>query len=189
MSECPSCAGSTLGPVRLGNADLPALGCGACGGALLSLITYRDWRDRGGNPQASAAGTDRDSVEDVDEVRDTQSALRCPKCSRLMTKYRFSSETRNHIDLCAHCDEVWLDEGEWELLGRFALSGKLATIFTQPWQYRLRSEEAKLRAEARWAETLGDDYPRAREIRQWLSGHPKGREMLGYLYLSQTENT
>jgi Zn-finger nucleic acid-binding protein len=192
MSQCPICAASPLGPVRLGGADLPALGCGACGGALLSLITYRDWRDRSGSdaPTPIANGGPDDGASDgVDEVRDTQGALRCPKCSGLMTKYRFSSEARNHIDLCAHCDEVWLDDGEWELLGRFALSAKLATIFTQPWQYRLRSEEARLRAEARWAETLGDDYARAREIRQWLSGHPKGREMLGYLYLSQTEKT
>jgi Zn-finger nucleic acid-binding protein len=185
MSRCPSCADQTLGPIHLGNSDLPALGCEGCGGALLSLIGYRDWRDRTGADAVDAAS----GTVAVPEVNDTQSALRCPKCSGFMTKYRFSSEARNQIDLCDHCDEVWLDHGEWELLGRFALSSRLATIFTRPWQNRLRSEEARQRAEIRWQATLGDDYPRARELRSWLAGHPKGKELLGYLYLSQTEKT
>jgi Zn-finger nucleic acid-binding protein len=186
MSRCPSCTDTPLEPIRLGESDLPALGCNGCGGALLSLISYRDWRDRtgadvGSDPSATTAATE--------EVSDTQSALRCPKCRGLMTKYRFSAETRNQIDLCDHCDEVWLDHGEWELLGRFALNTQLAAVFTRPWQHRLRSQEARQRAETRWSETLGSDYPRARELRGWLAGHPKGKELMAYLYLSQTERS
>jgi Zn-finger nucleic acid-binding protein len=184
MSRCPSCAEQPLHPIRLGDADLPALGCAGCGGALLSLISYRDWRDRTG---ADASTEAANAGAPIGEVSDTQSALRCPKCRGLMTKYRFSSEARNQIDLCDHCDEVWLDHGEWELLGRFALSSQLAAVFTRPWQNRLRSEEAKQRAESRWASTLGDDYEHARELRGWLAGHPRGKELLAYLYLSQTE--
>lgn len=183
MSQCPSCTEQTLQPIRLGDADLPALGCDACGGALLSLIGYRDWRDRTG---AGAAGVTANTDAPPGEVSDTQSALHCPKCRGLMTKYRFSAEARNQIDLCNHCDEVWLDHGEWELLGRFAGTTQLAAVFTRPWQNRLRSEEARQRAETRWASTLGDDYGRARELRGWLAGHPKGKELLAYLYLSQT---
>lgn len=184
MSRCPSCADRALEPIRLGESDLPALGCSACGGALLSLVGYRDWRDRTGADAVEAGAA---PSEDAGEVSDTQSALRCPKCSAFMTKYRFSAEARNQIDLCNHCDEVWLDHGEWELLGRFALSKQLATVFTRPWQHRLRSEEARQRAETRWRETLGSDYDRARELRGWLASHPKGKELMAYLYLSQTD--
>jgi len=185
MSRCPSCAESTLEPIRLGDSDLPAMGCTGCGGALLSLVSYRDWRDRTG---ADSLAEPANSAS-LGDVSDTQSALRCPKCSAFMTKYRFSTEARNQIDLCSHCDEVWLDHGEWELLGRFAGSSQLAAIFTRPWQHRLRSEEARQRAENRWRDTLGGDYDKARELRSWLATHPKGKELMAYLYLSQTEKS
>ena len=119
-------------------------------------------------------------------VSDAASALQCPKCDRIMTKYRFAADARNHIDLCGHCDEVWLDHGEWEMLERFAMTDKLAHVFTQPWQNRVRSDAAKRRVEDRWREKLGADYEKAREIRAWLSTHPEGKELLAYLYLSQT---
>jgi Zn-finger nucleic acid-binding protein len=186
MSRCPSCADKTLEPIRLGESDLPAMGCDSCGGALLSLVSYRDWRDRTGADGSDAAEADATAPN---VVSDTQSALRCPKCSAFMTKYRFSTEARNQIDLCAHCDEVWLDHGEWELLGRFAGSSQLAAVFTRPWQHRLRSEEARQRAETRWRDTIGEDYEKARELRSWLAGHPKGKELMAYLYLSQTEKS
>ena len=35
-----------------------------------------------------------------------------------MTKYRFAADTRNKLDLCSHCAEVWLD-------GRLQPSGSL----------------------------------------------------------------
>lgn len=184
--ECPSCEGSPLRPVRL-EPSLPALGCGGCGGALLSLLSWREWRES--NPEASRAParSTADGAGDSTEVDDSRSTLRCPKCSGFMTKYRFASDARNQIDLCARCDEVWLDDGEWAQLERFALAGQLAHVFTTPWQNRLRNEDAKRRAEERWREQFGDDYPRARELREWLAAHPKGRELLAYLYLSQTE--
>ncbi len=183
MSRCPSCSDQTLAPILLDGADLPALGCSGCGGALLSLVIYRDWRDRTDGAIDSAPAEPATAAE----VSDTQSALRCPKCSGFMTKYRFSNEASNQIDLCSHCDEIWLDHGEWELLGRFALSTQLAAVFTRPWQHRLRSDAARQRAESRWRDTLGADYERAREIRGWLTGHPHGKQLLAYLYLSQTE--
>ena len=34
---------------------------------------------------------------------------------------------------------------------------------------------------------LGDDFAKAKELRGWLAGHPKGKELLAYLFLSQTE--
>jgi len=181
MSHCPRCVDRPLEPIRLAAGDLPALGCAGCNGALLSLTSYRDWRDRTG---ADVAANTAPATGDVD---DTRSLLRCPKCAAFMTKYRFSTEARNQIDLCGHCDEVWLDDGEWELLARFALSSQLAAVFTRPWQHRLRNEEARQRAESRWSDTLGEDYARAVEIRRWLSEHPKGKELMAYLYLSQTD--
>ncbi len=177
---CPLCPDRPLEPVRLEN-DLPAQGCANCGGSLLSLVSYRNWREH-----ASPAAPDDAAGASRGEVGDSASALRCPKCERIMTKYRFAADARNQIDLCAHCDEVWLDHGEWEMLERFAMVDKLAHVFTQPWQNRVRSDAAKIRVEERWREKLGADYERARDMRAWLATHPNGKDLLAYLYLSQT---
>jgi Zn-finger nucleic acid-binding protein len=175
---CPICKDPVLEPVRIED-DLPAQGCSRCGGSLLSLVSYRNWRDH-------AAPAAPDDSAPRPGVTDAASALQCPKCDRLMTKYRFAADARNHIDLCGHCDEVWLDHGEWEMLERFAMTDKLSHVFTQPWQNRVRSDAAKRRVEERWREKLGADYEKARELRAWLATHPEGKELLAYLYLSQT---
>lgn len=178
---CPACSKAELNPVRL-EESLPALGCAACGGALLSLVSYRNWREQAGNDASL------DTVPaDAPSAKDTLSALRCPKCSHFMSKYRVSAaEESNQVDLCSHCDEVWLDHGEWELLERLALAGRLTQVFTQPWQQRLRSEQVQRRAEKRWREQLGDDYDRANEVRAWIAASPHARELLAFLYVPQT---
>lgn len=176
---CPSCPHQRLQPVQL-DYDLPALACGDCGGALLSLVSWRNWREHATlePPAADAGGA---------KVSDSASALRCPKCERFMTKFRFAADARNQIDFCTHCDEVWLDHGEWELLERFALTDQLSMVFSQPWQNRVRSDEARLRQEERWRAQFGADFARVRDMRAWIAAHPKAREILAYLYLSQTE--
>lgn len=174
-SNCPHCAERSLIPSRI-EAELPALSCEGCGGSLLSLVAYRHWREH--QPEQPALdGSD----EALDEVKDTSIALCCPKCRHFMTKFRVSADARNQIDLCVHCDEAWLDRGEWQLLDRLALAGKLTQVFTQPWQHRLRSTEAERRAEQLWSERLGDDYERAQALREWLRGNAQARHILAYL--------
>lgn len=182
--QCPSCDNHQLRPLRLEH-DLPALGCDECEGALLSLVAWRTWREHA--PASRADDTNDGGV--VEAVQDSKALLRCPKCTGLMTKYRFAADTRNQIDFCAHCDEVWLDHGEWELLERFAVDEQLAKVFSQPWQNRVRSEEVKQRAEERWKQQLGAEYERVRAFRSWLAQHQKAREILAYLYQTQTERT
>lgn len=172
-SLCPYCKDRELNPTRI-EQDLPALGCEHCGGTLLSLVSYRHWRER--QPAHDAADGDAPV-----EVKDTPLALQCPKCEHFMTKFRLSADTRNHVDLCVHCDEVWLDNGEWRLIDSLALAGSLTRVFTQPWQSHVRHVEAERRAEERWAERLGTDYERAREVLAWLNGRDNARDVLTYL--------
>lgn len=174
-SSCPHCKDRNLHPSRI-EADLPALSCDGCGGSLLSLVAYRHWRES--QPEQTSGDTAEDSL---DEVKDTSIALCCPKCRHFMTKFRVSADARNQIDLCVHCDEAWLDRGEWQLLDRLALAGKLTQVFTQPWQSRVRSTEAERRAEQLWNERLGTHYARAQELREWLRSTPQAREILAYL--------
>ena len=174
-SMCPHCKDRSLNHSRI-EADLPALSCDGCGGSLLSLLAYRHWRE------SQPAHEHADATDAaLTEVQDTSIALCCPKCQHFMTKFRVSADARNQIDLCVHCDEAWLDRGEWQLLDRLALAGKLTQVFTQPWQNRVRSTEAERRAEQRWSERLGEHYERAQQMREWLRDNPEARDILAYV--------
>lgn len=174
-SSCPHCKDRSLSPSRI-ESDLPALSCDGCGGSLLSLVAYRHWREN----QPAENHADAESAA-LTEVEDTAVALCCPKCQHFMSKFRVSADARNQIDLCVHCDEAWLDRGEWQLLDRLALAGRLTQVFTQPWQQRVRSTESERRAEQRWSERLGAHYVRAQELREWLRDNPAARDILAYV--------
>jgi len=180
-TSCPACAKAELRPVTLDD-GLPAQACPDCQGTLLSLTDYRSWREHHAAPVRAVEGNDAASV-----VADSTLLLRCPHCKGFMTKFRFSADARNQLDLCDDCDAVWLDRGEWKLVEHLARNGQLAKVFDAPWQKRLRDEQVRRRAEERWRSQLGEDYEKALELRNWLTVHPKGKELLAYLYLSQTE--
>jgi Zn-finger nucleic acid-binding protein len=180
-TPCPICSKTELNAITL-EANLPALACPECRGTLLSLIAYRDWRQSHAAPARAAL-----ELGEARSVADSTLLLRCPHCRGFMTKFRFSADAKNQIDWCDDCDAVWLDEGEWGLVEHLARSGQLAKIFDANWQKRLRDEQARRRGEERWKVQLGEDYEKARELRNWLALHPKGKELVAYLYLSQTE--
>ena len=181
-SRCPLCSQSELTPVKL-SYDLPALGCMNCGGVLLSLILYSDWRERHPNELPPTSRTESPANP---QVEDTKNALLCPKCRGFMTKYKMRADASNVLDLCAHCDEVWFDRGEWSQVEDLALSGQLSRVFTQKWQTDLRKAEVNQRAEKRYQEQLGEDYAELAALRERLRDHPKAKEILAFLYTSQT---
>lgn len=180
--SCPVCRNTELTPARL-REDLPALGCTRCRGILLSLVVYVDWRDR--HPEVQLNPGSAPAIPAAD-ISDSRHALLCPKCRGLMTKYRLSADARNVLDLCAHCDEVWFDHGEWTQLESLAQSGQLSRVFSDRWQQQVRKSEAAQRAEQRYQEQLGADYEAMRELRDRLRRHPAAKEILAYLYTSQT---
>ncbi|WP_223787523.1 zf-TFIIB domain-containing protein [Marinicella meishanensis] len=79
--QCPSCHYSRLQATRL-DQGLPALGCADCGGALLPLLSYRDWVER-----LTPDGHSAESSSLTCQVEhDSRRALSCPKCNGLMTR-------------------------------------------------------------------------------------------------------
>ena len=171
--QCPACSHFRLKPVKL-EAGLPALSCSKCQGSLVPLVTYRAWAEM--QSPEEAASTEAQPVED------TRSALRCPKCSKLMMKYRIGHQTDNRVDLCAHCDEAWLDAGEWQLLRHLKCHTSLASIMTEPWQRRLREHEREEVIERKYLSALGeDDWQRLQSLAEWVHSHPKRQDLLRYL--------
>ncbi len=169
--KCFSCEESELLPVKL-EPGLPALGCDGCGGVYIDLLTYREWNEEQGEEEEGAVSTV------VEEPSDSDKALICQRCRKIMLKFKISGVTDNYVDLCATCDDAWLDHGEWQLLNQLQLQGKLTEIVTRPWQKQIREQRAASSLENRFRDALGDaDFNKAREYAKWMTDHPKRREI------------
>lgn len=180
--HCLQCKGSQLQPVVL-ETGLVAAGCTDCGGSLLPLLNYRYW----------IQATEQDSIELDDEfsAEDSPGAKLCPKCDRLMSKYRIGHDQDNRVELCASCDEVWLDAGEWSLLKACGIHQQLPKIFTDAWQRQIRLAERELSLKANFCNRLGDEaFNKANEFRDWLNQQPNKSDILQFLSIrNATSNT
>ena len=176
MALCPQCDHSILVHTLLTD-GLAGYSCGNCLGTLVSLVAYRAWREH------AARGPIRDMppATPVADAADSIGAKKCPKCRSLMSKYRFSADKTNRLDYCPHCDEVWLDDGEWRLVEGLALSGDFARLFTQAWQNMVNVEVTEAMEASRMRSVLGGDFARVEEMREWIQSHPRRLEILARL--------
>lgn len=172
--KCPSCKTETLKATKL-EAGLSAMGCDKCHGASVSLLYYRDWAER----EEPVAPVSTLSAEPASE---SQTALTCPKCGKLMTKFRVSGCQNNRLDLCTSCDEAWLDGGEWEMLKSLELSHQMPMVFTEEWQRKVRKQAMDSSREERLAKLIDDaDLEKAKAARDWLKDHPNKAEILFFI--------
>jgi Zn-finger nucleic acid-binding protein len=176
MALCPQCDHSVLVHTLLTD-DLAGYSCGKCLGTLVSLVAYRAWRE---NPARGALPV-TPTAEPYSEPADSTGAKKCPKCRSLMSKYRIRSDKNNRLDYCPHCEEIWLDEGEWELVEGLVASGEFTKVFTQAWQYAVRAGITSAMQEQRLRELLGGDYQRVAEFAVWLESQPAKAEILARL--------
>jgi Zn-finger nucleic acid-binding protein len=175
--QCPKCSHSGLEPTKIED-GLSAMGCGQCQGALVSLLYYRDWAEKSGMVH------DAPSVELLKgfESADSAAALACPKCSRLMQKFRISGCSNNRLDLCNSCDEAWLDDGEWALLKALELSKEMPLVFSAQWQKKVRDQVSEEARRERFTRILGpEDLEKAHEFRQWIKDHPRRNDIMFYV--------
>ena len=176
--KCPKCKTSNLHPTKM-EQGLSGMGCNECNGVFVSLLYYRDWAER-----FLDASAENESAEALnpEELENTHNAMSCPKCSRLMTKYRVSSEYDNRLDLCVNCDEAWLDKGEWLLLKSLSLGSNMPLVFTEQWQKQVRQQVSEDARRARFVDSLGEDVvSEADKVRQWLKDSSQRGQILLYL--------
>ena len=176
MALCPQCDHSILVHTLLTD-NLAGYSCGKCLGTLVSLVAYRAWREKQGKGALRATP----AAEPDSEPPDSIGAKRCPKCRSLMSKYRIRSDKTNRLDYCPHCEEIWLDDGEWELVEGLVISGEFARVFTQGWQYAVRSGITGAMEEQRLRGLLGADYERVDQFAEWLQTQPAKQEILARL--------
>ena len=175
--KCPRCQTPELKPTMI-EEYLPAMSCESCAGSLLSLLYYRHWAETQ-KPHAASA---QDATVSV-ETSETTRAITCPKCSRIMTKYKLTGSVANRLDVCNLCDEAWLDRGEWELLEALQLSHVMPSIFTEGWQRRIRHEQSEETRRAVLKRTIGDvGAQKVEDFRSWLNGQKQKWSVMAYLY-------
>jgi Zn-finger nucleic acid-binding protein len=176
MALCPQCDHSILVHTLL-TEGLAGYSCGKCLGTLVSLVAYRAWREH------AARGPIRDTPPATPEAEapDSIGAKKCPKCRSLMSKYRISADKTNRLDYCPHCEEIWLDDGEWELVEGLVISGEFARVFTQVWQYAVRAGVTGAMEEQRLRSLLGADFERVAAFSEWLQTQPAKQEILARL--------
>ena len=176
MALCPQCDHSILVHTLLTD-DLAAYSCGKCLGTMVSLVAYRAWREKQGRTTLRPV----EAAEPSNDPPDSIGAKKCPKCRSLMSKYRISSKKSNRLDYCPHCEEVWLDDGEWQLVESLVNAGELTRVFTQAWQYAVRAGLSQAMEEQRLRELLGADYERVAEFAEWLQKQDAKQEILARL--------
>jgi Zn-finger nucleic acid-binding protein len=176
MALCPQCDHSILVHTLL-TENLAGYSCGKCLGTLLSLVAYRAWRESTARDALSPAPTASIDTDAADSI----GAKKCPKCRSLMSKYRINAAKANRLDYCPHCEEIWLDDGEWQLIEGLVASGDFTRVFTQAWQYAVRADLTGAMEEHRLRELLGDDYARVLQFAEWLQSQPAKAEILARL--------
>ena len=177
MALCPQCDHSVLVHTLLTD-NLAGHSCGKCLGTLVSLVAYRAWRESAAGRGALRATPA--AVADTDPP-DSTGAKKCPKCRSLMSKYRITADKTNRLDYCPHCEEIWLDDGEWQLVEGLVVAGDFARVFTQAWQYAVRAGVNATMEEQRLRELPGDDYARFDDFARWLQSQPARQEILAQL--------
>lgn len=175
--KCPRCKTADLKPTLI-EEQLPALGCTACHGSLVSLVYYRHWAETHKPP---APAPEREPADVA--TTETTVAITCPKCGRLMTKHKLSGAVANRVDVCASCDEAWLDHGEWELLEALQLTHEMPSIFTDQWQRRIRREMSEDMRREILKRSIGEDAAaKVEAFRAWLGASRNKPEIMAYLY-------
>ena len=177
--KCPHCKTTDLRPTMI-EEYLPGMGCGTCHGSLVSLLYYRHWAETRNAPTAELT-----NAAATVETTDTTTAITCPKCARVMAKYKMTGRLANRLDVCSTCDEAWLDGGEWELLEALQLSLKIPAIFTEAWQRRIRRELTEETRRSILTRMIGEEGTvRVEDFRSWLGKTKHKSDILTYLYRS-----
>lgn len=174
--KCPVCKDQQLGEISLLE-GLPANRCPSCSGVWMEANPYMAWKraQNGDKPNIT-------NPKAVDIKWDIQQLKLCPHSGHIMIRYKVVPQAEFYVDRCRHCNGVWFDANEWDFLVKNNLYDNVNEFFTQPWQDALRNTESKTTFEQLYLEKFGaDDYQKAKDIRAWLTDHPKRNMLLAFL--------
>lgn len=174
--RCPVCQNSEIEMLEL-EPNLWARVCGACNGKWISNNNYQKWLECRGEI-LSEIPSDEPNIS----VREFELARLCPKCRRILVKYKVGRNIPFKIDRCGNCAGVWLDENEWETLKSRNLHDEINKIFTDHWQEKIKQEETREALRTIYEQKFGlEDYKKIRAFKTWINSHEKSGEILAYI--------
>ncbi|MCI5141289.1 MAG: hypothetical protein D3909_06095 [Candidatus Electrothrix sp. ATG1] len=172
--QCTSCKKGQLVPANL-DFLLPCHTCSHCAGNFVLLNDYLRWLENNENPDFVSAS------DAVVEAEETSSAMICPKTSLLMVKYKISQHSDHRLDLSPSINAVWLDKGEWDLLKKEGLAGKLNEIFTDSWQRGIREAKTSETLNLLYTKKFGKNYEKVKQFKALLDEMENKSEVIAYL--------
>ncbi len=172
--KCTSCKKGKLAPAYLDNL-FPCHTCSHCAGNLVMLSDYLRWLETNENPDFVNAS------DAVVEAEETSSAMLCPKSASLMVKYKISKDNDHRLDLSPSINAVWLDKGEWDLLKKEGLAGKLNEIFTASWQHGIREAKISETLGLLYERKFGENYEKIKEFKTMVDDMENKSEVIAYL--------
>lgn len=174
--NCPVCIGPIL-DYRFLEFKIPGYRCHKCDGTWLMANEYVQWL----YSQNPPSGTGPMAVEAI-PTWDIPAVKACPNCGRLLMRYKVLPNGALILDRCNQCNGIWFDPKEWAFVIEQGLHFQINLFFTQPWQVKVRAEEARGMLTRLYQEKFGDeDYDKVREVWNWLNAHPRRAMLLAYL--------
>ncbi len=174
--KCPICKEVFVYHSLL-ESQLPAYQCPKCEGIWISSNEYLRWL----RTQPAALPEKTGDNANVPTCETAQVKL-CPSCGHFLIRYRVLPHVEFYLDRCGHCNGVWFDKNEWDVLVERNLHDKLNQFFTQPWQTRIHDEEARAMLDKLYREKFGpEDYAKVKEMWDWLMKNPRRAMLIAYL--------
>jgi Zn-finger nucleic acid-binding protein len=174
--KCPVCKADTLSEIVLLE-GLPAHQCSNCDGVWMPSNTFLTWkRTQPGD------FVEKQGVITIDPDWEVNELKLCPGSGHILTRYKIFPDSEFHLDRCRHCNGIWFDKQEWNVLLDRNLHDNLNEFFTHVWQDKLHDAETKKNMEKLYLQKFGDaDYEYVQKVREWLKDHPKRGMLLAFL--------
>lgn len=174
--KCPVCKSSSLHQIELTD-KLPANQCSNCNGIWISSNQYLAWVRMQDKPLP-----EKDMGEVAAPQLKTDTLKLCPESGHIMKRFKVFPNVEFRLDRCGHCNGIWFDSNEWDVLVAHNLQDKVNQFFTAPWQEKLLENETRANMEKIYKDKLGaEDYKRIQEVRAWLEENPRRAMLIAFL--------
>lgn len=152
--ECPVCKTEALSMSSL-DMNLASRHCDKCGGNWIQSFEYWKWYEQ--HREKLPAPEQPGSVDAPNPVTKALVSKQCPECTSILVRYKVGHGFSFSLDQRGNCGGVWFDKDEWEALKSRNLHDDVYTIFTAPWQSRVRKEESRQNQEQIYRKKFGEE--------------------------------
>jgi len=174
--KCPVCKNDSLGSITLVE-NLPANQCSNCKGVWIDSNAYIAWWKAKGEDMPM-----QQTESKVDPALDVKELKLCPNSGHILARYKVLPDTEFYLDRCGHCNGIWFDKNEWDVLVELNLYDNVNEFFTRPWQDNMRAAETRNHMDKLYLEKFGvEDYEHVKQIREWLKDHPQKGMLFAFL--------